>query len=108
MLICSVDNTHPAVQTFCFPEARTVLLLSSLSCFVAAFTAVAAAAFVVGRFLIVASPPNIPPLPRILSHQIWSLPSQRFVCTLNGHNNWVRCATFRCGPAAALLSSSYC
>lgn len=28
--------------------------------------------------------------------QIWNLPSQKFMCTFTGHNNWVRCATFRC------------
>ena len=49
-------------------------------------------------------PPRPTPRPRperllstnASSMQVWSLPSQKFVCTLTGHNNWVRCATFRC------------
>ena len=26
--------------------------------------------------------------------KVWSLPSRKFLCSLNGHNNWVRSAAF--------------
>ena len=57
-----------------------------------------AAACVCGRFDCMTS---------CVLNQIWSLPSQKFVCTLSGHNNWVRCATFRCAAAPVMAMLRY-